>query len=496
MRLAMRSSRSARLFQLFLLIAMSLPGPLSPHVFAQWSGATRDTLTHDSFRDENTPQSLVVDNSGTLHVVWQRANAGSGWRVFYTRGTAGSWMPREEVGDSLLASFHPSLAVEQSTGIPWVAYQASWGQSDEIMVATDSATAWHRTRLTTNGTPDLSPTIAVDNNNKVHVAWIGQDSSLTWKMVYATNIEGSWKVQLLSGSALGGFGSGAAPCLVVGPSGIAHIFYRGGDYPDYHIDHATNSRPGDSTWSYEIVTTPNGADYTAAATIDAQATLHLLASGNDGFGFPPHAYYMKKASGSSWTSPELANPGGTGSGVSLVLDRFGKAHITWDEVSGNIITGNQYYATNRTGTWSIASVQTDQQTYDGVLGIDAVGRGHLLAYNGATFASQEIIVFHSAATLTGLEEASPQPGAVSLHQNYPNPFNPGTRISYRLTGRSNVSMKVYDVLGGEVESLIRGFQEAGEHTVYFDGSNHASGVYVYTLQCNSSLLMRRMLLLK
>ena len=492
----MRAPASVRLSLLLSLIALFLPGSLSRQAFAQWSGAARDTLTHDSFRDENTPQSLVVDTSNTLHVIWERANAGTGWRIFYAHGRAASWTPPVEVGDSSLASYNPALAVEHNTGIPVVAYQASYGLSDEIMVATDSASVWHRTRLTINGTRDLSPTIAVDGSNNTHVAWIGQDSSLSWKIFYAATIGGIWRVQLLSGSSLGGFGSGAAPFLAASPSGVAHIFYRGGDYPDYHIHYATNAHPGDSAWSYEIITTPNGADYTSAATIDAQGTLHLLASGNDGFGFPPHAYYLKKTSGGTWSTPELANPGGTGSGVSLVLDRFGKAHVTWDEVSGNIITGNLYYATNRTGAWSSSPVQTDAQTYNGVLVIDGTGRGHLVAYNGATFPTQEIIVFHSNGTLTGFDQEPPRPGAMVLHQNYPNPFNPGTRIDYRLAERSTIRVRVCDILGREVVSLTNGPEDAGEHSVYFDGSNLASGVYVYTLRSSSSVLSRRMLLLR
>ena len=132
MRLAMRAPASVRLSLLLSLIALFLPGSLSRQAFAQWSGAARDTLTHDSFRDENTPQSLVVDTSNTLHVIWERANAGTGWRIFYAHGRAASWTPPVEVGDSSLASYNPALAVEHNTGIPVVAYQASYGLSDEI----------------------------------------------------------------------------------------------------------------------------------------------------------------------------------------------------------------------------------------------------------------------------------------------------------------------------------------------------------------------------
>lgn len=479
------------------LLLFSLSAIFSSKGLAQWIGATRDTLTDDLFRDENSSQCIACDNSNTLHVVWQRANSGSGWRVFYGRGGATPWSTPIEVGDSSLTSFHPALAVESGTGTPWVVYQASYATSDEIVIAKDSTSAWGRTRLTNNTTPDFSPTIAIDPSNKVHLAWIGQDASSNWKIVYATNLNGNWQTQLLTGSSLGGFGSGAAPFIAVTQSGVAHIFYRGGDYPDYHIHHATNSLPGDTAWSFEIVTTPNANDFTSSAVIDTQGTLHLLASGNDGFGFPPHAYYTQKVLGGSWSSPELANPGGTGNGGSLIIDRFGKAHITWDEVNGNIITGNLYYATNKSGAWTSVPVQLDNQTYSGVLTVDGMRRGHILAYNGATFPMQEIIVIHSNGVLTGLDEDEVKaPVRFTLYQNHPNPFNPTTAIQFALGTAGQTSLQVFDLLGRDVGTLVNESKLPGMYTVIFDGARLASGVYYYRLQVDGHVDVKKLILLR
>ena len=73
------------------------------------------------------------------------------------------------------------------------------------------------------------------------------------------------------------------------------------------------------------------------------------------------------------------------------------------------------------------------------------------------------------------------PRDFTLKQNYPNPFNPTTAISYELSAVSQVSLKVYDMVGREIATLVEDSRPAGVHTVVFDASGLASGVYVYRL---------------
>lgn len=83
-----------------------------------------------------------------------------------------------------------------------------------------------------------------------------------------------------------------------------------------------------------------------------------------------------------------------------------------------------------------------------------------------------------------------------LDQNYPNPFNPATVISYQIPMNSHVTLKVYDMLGKEVASLVNGAKEAGSYSATFDGSSLSSGIYFYTLRAGNSTSTKKLMLMK
>jgi len=94
------------------------------------------------------------------------------------------------------------------------------------------------------------------------------------------------------------------------------------------------------------------------------------------------------------------------------------------------------------------------------------------------------------------ERASGIPEGYTLSQNYPNPFNPTTNILFSINEPGEVSLKVYDLTGREVASLIDSRMSAGEHTVTFDASKLSSGVYIYVMVSNGVRLTNKMTLIK
>lgn len=88
------------------------------------------------------------------------------------------------------------------------------------------------------------------------------------------------------------------------------------------------------------------------------------------------------------------------------------------------------------------------------------------------------------------------PTRIALDQNYPNPFNPSTSFGYTLDATMEVTVRVYDLLGRQVATLVDGMQQAGSYRVTFDASHLASGMYIYQLETPTRVLSKRMILLK
>jgi hypothetical protein len=108
-------------------------------------------------------------------------------------------------------------------------------------------------------------------------------------------------------------------------------------------------------------------------------------------------------------------------------------------------------------------------------------------------------VYHivlQTSVITGVSAPAGLPAGFALCQNYPNPFNPATVISYEVPADGQVTLKVYDLLGREVGTLVNRFQRTGRYSVTFDASRLASGVYVCGLASGGHTAARRMLLMK
>jgi hypothetical protein len=137
-------------------------------------------------------------------------------------------------------------------------------------------------------------------------------------------------------------------------------------------------------------------------------------------------------------------------------------------------------------TWKVLKVGDKISTMTGIIHF-SVNRYKFVPRTDADF-----------GTLTGIDglQNGTIPVRYALEQNYPNPFNPSTVIEFKMPASGAVSLKVYNILGQEVKTLVDGMQPAGNYTYRFDGANLSTGVYFYRLQSGSFVQVRKMMLLK
>jgi len=125
--------------------------------------------------------------------------------------------------------------------------------------------------------------------------------------------------------------------------------------------------------------------------------------------------------------------------------------------------------------------------------------GDRIVYDNLTLQNiQGAIVMFNRVVLTkeGEEDLLITPVEFALEQNYPNPFNPATKINYSISEAGNVELKVYDLLGNEVVTLVNEEKSPGKYIAEFNATTLASGVYMYTLRTNHFIQSKKMVLIK
>ena len=185
-------------------------------------------------------------------------------------------------------------------------------------------------------------------------------------------------------------------------------------------------------------------------------------------------------------------------------------------------TGNLYYGFDLVGSdpplkgiideariWNIARTESEiQSTMNQTLNGNETGLiGYWKFDEGTGTITYDATSSHNDGTISGatwvisgvvpVEHTIDNiPEEFSLEQNYPNPFNPSTKISWQSPVGSHQTLKVYDLLGKEVATLIDEYKPAGKYEVEFDAAHLSSGVYFYALQTNEFTQIKKLILMK
>ncbi|KUO62207.1 hypothetical protein APF79_04340 [bacterium BRH_c32] len=169
--------------------------------------------------------------------------------------------------------------------------------------------------------------------------------------------------------------------------------------------------------------------------------------------------------------------------------------ISAKSVTGATFKSWEIYPDTVTSEW--AQYSNEQKLPEGTAFIQGVIVIH--AADGAPEASYGVDDVRLEITNdpgTGIEDYETIPTRYELSQNYPNPFNPTTKIHYNIPREGNVTLKVYNMIGQEVASLVNENKPAGSHQVTFNAKELASGMYIYRIQVGSFMSAKKMLLIK
>jgi Secretion system C-terminal sorting domain len=205
-----------------------------------------------------------------------------------------------------------------------------------------------------------------------------------------------------------------------------------------------------------------------------------------------------------WTQQgnKLVGSGGVGEAMqgSVSLSSDGNTAIIGGS-GDNGTAGAAWIFTRSAGTWtqdgakligSGASGSAEQGA-----SVCLSGDGNTAIVGGSSDSLLRGAVWIFTRNATGVRELTGNiPQRFRLDQNYPNPFNPTTTINYQLPTNSHVTLKVYDVLGREVATLVNESKNGGSYSVTFDGSKLASGVYFYRLEAGKVNDVKKLMLIK
>ncbi|MFA7418438.1 MAG: T9SS type A sorting domain-containing protein [Melioribacteraceae bacterium] len=317
--------------------------------------------------------------------------------------------------------------------------------------------------------------VFISNNNGE--AWTSTASGISVPYIYALAYMGG---NILAGTGGGGFfrsaNNGSNWVSAGGTTHIVNSFYVAQNY----------SFVGQGPYAYK--TTDNGNTWTtligsSSTTVKGFAETPRTGGGTNIFVGTLDGVYISTDDAKSWKT--------TNSG------------LTYKNVNAIVATGqNLFVATEDGGVFRSSDNGSTWNTINTGLPTNTNGRTLILS-NGALFlGTSEGVVWKRDLSDLGItsvkQVASEIPSAFELSQNYPNPFNPETNISYKLQTASQVSLKVYDVLGNEVATLVNEYQQAGKYNFELSINKFqlSSGFYLYTLKAGSFSSTKKMLLIK
>jgi hypothetical protein len=192
------------------------------------------------------------------------------------------------------------------------------------------------------------------------------------------------------------------------------------------------------------------------------------------------------------------NGGGSIRGFVRNANGEGLSGVAVSAIGSNGNTDNLYSTTGSNGSYLITNLDAGSYAIAAdKIGFNSAALNNItIDYSLGIFNSNNANLVLSDNTVTDVQTNPVLHGNFELGQNYPNPFNPSTIIKYSIPANSFVQIRVYDVIGREVSTLVKAQMNAGTYNVTFNADNMPSGIYFYRIEAGNFVQTRKMILLK
>lgn len=172
-----------------------------------------------------------------------------------------------------------------------------------------------------------------------------------------------------------------------------------------------------------------------------------------------------------------------------------EVELNWSrgDGTGSGVKYSTVYVSNNDGPFTVAAT-VDSQSVIVPVEPNIIYKFYVLSQDNV--GNTEVTPTQIMEILTDVSDEEIIPDKFELAQNYPNPFNPSTKITFALPQDGFVQLKIFDVLGQEITTLISGERKAGNYTVDWNAGDFSTGVYIYQLNWNNQKLVKKMLLVK
>lgn len=290
---------------------------------------------------------------------------------------------------------------------------------------------------------------------------------------------------------------------------IGNIYVTGDSYkPGRNDDIITIKYDafGDTLWTRRYAGSGNGDDRVYAMIIDSNGNVYLAAStfvaGN---GIDCLTIKYSSSGELLWAKTYSEYSFYNDVVTSITMDKFRNIYVSGfsSTSSSNLVYLTIKYDNDGNQKWTAKYNGPGYNGYDATSSVFADDHGFVYVTGSSAGVSSHydiatIKYFQTPSNVS--ENPSEWPTKYELFQNYPNPFNPSTRIRYQVPSISQVTLKVYDILGNEVTTLVNEEKPAGNYEVEFNPSsgirNLASGIYFYQLKTGEYKAVKKMLLIK